>query len=95
MSAQFITAITINLGPVFYMVQTIGAILLRLAPALIVASYAVSAAMWIFAGPSEKMVKMARSQFIATTVSLAIIAGYFLFRTVVQELAIGGFGQGG
>ena len=92
MTTSFIYAFSLNLGPIIYMIQTIGAILLALAPALIVASFAVSAALWIFAGPSEKMVKMARSQFIATVVTTAIIAGYYILRTIITGFASTGFG---
>lgn len=87
-----VTVLAFNLGPIIFIVQTIGDILLRLAPAAIVLSFAVSAALWVFAGPSEKMVKMARSQFIATVVVTAVIAGYFIFKSIAVHLISGGFG---
>jgi len=93
MTAYFVNAISLNLGPLIYMIETIGSILLKLAPALFILSYAMSAGLWIFAGPSEKMVKMARSQFVATTVSLIIVAGYFIFKAVIMSITNTGFGQ--
>lgn len=89
---HFVSAFSLNLAPIVYIIQTIGDIVLRLAPAAIVCSFAASALLWVFAGPSEKMVKMARSQFIATVISTVIIAGYFLFKTIAVHLALGGFG---
>lgn len=85
-------AISLNLGPIVYIVQTIGGILLDLAAPLITLSYLASALMWVFAGPSEKLVKMARQQFIATTVTLLIIVGYVVFRSIAMQFALGGFG---
>lgn len=89
---QFVQAFTVNLGPISYLVQTIGSVILEIAPALIILSYMTSAAMWVFAGPSDKLVKMARQQFVATTVSLVIIGGYYIFKTVAMNFANGGFG---
>lgn len=89
-----IHAISINLGPVVYIIQTIGSIILKLAPAAIVCSFAFSAFLWVFAGPSQKMVTFARKQFIATVVSTIIIAGYFIFKEIATSLALSGFGGG-
>ena len=39
-----------------------------------------------------KASKMARSQFIATVVTTAIIAGYYILRTIITGFASTGFG---
>lgn len=73
-------------------IQTFGGFILAIAPILITLSYVVCAFLWVSAGSSEKMVRMARSQFVATTISFALIAGYFVFKKLVMLLAGGAFG---
>ena len=72
-------------------IQTFGGFILAVAPVLITLSYVVCAFLWVSAGSSEKMVRMARSQFVATTVSLVLIAGYYVFKKIVMALAGGAF----
>lgn len=88
----FLPAVSLNLAPIVYIIQTFGDILLRIAPGAIVLSMAVSAVVWVFAGTSEKMVRFARNQFVATLVTTAIIAGYFIFKIIVLKFAMNGFG---
>lgn len=81
-----------NIAPVVYIIQMIGGFLLQMAPALLVLSFATSAFLWVFSGSSQKMVKMARQQFVATCVSCLIIGGYFLFKAILLGLSLSGFG---
>jgi len=83
---------TFNIGPLIMIIQTFGGFILAIAPILITLSYVVCAFLWVSAGSSEKMVRMARSQFVATTISFALIAGYFVFKKLVMLLAGGAFG---
>ena len=70
-------------------IQKVGDVLLAIAPALIVLSFATSALMWVMAGSSTRMAKRAQDQFKATCVTTLIIGGYFTMK------ALAGFMLGG
>jgi len=72
--------------------QRIGEFLLMIAPGVIVASFAMSALMWVCAGSSSKMAHRAKDQFKATCIVTVVIGGYWLLRGLVSTLAVGDFG---
>lgn len=74
-------------------IQQIGDLLLAIAPGLIVLSFAAAALMWVMAGSSARLARMARDQFVATCVVCVIIGGYFVLRMLARGLL--GAGQFG
>lgn len=61
--------------------------ILIIAPALIILSYVFCAFLWVIAGNNKKMVDKAKKQFITTTITLAVISGYFVFKGIVVAIA--------
>lgn len=73
-----------------YIIKLVGGFIFDVAPVLIILSYIATAAIWVLAGSSKRMVELARDQFKRTTVALIVILSYWIIRNFIMGGAMGG-----
>lgn len=82
----------LDLSGIGRIISRLGGMILAIAPAMIILSYVICALMWVVSGGNHKLVKWAREQFIATTIVLLVLGGYYIVKALMLALGQGGFG---